>query len=235
MRLRFFLFLLLSTSALSINAGELDQLRQAVHDEVRLKLSERFSQDELNNDVLIRVSQLDQRLKLSECDQQPDIQLQITRYNQHKLSAKVYCPSGKRWSIYVPVNVDYYTEVAVANRPLKRGDRLSLDDVSYERRRSSSISKFYITTGTKLDQFELKRSIGEGQVLSERDLQPVKLVYRGEIVRLLARSGALTVSSEGEAMSDASLGQQIRVRNLSSQRVVDARIVAPGEAQVAAR
>jgi flagellar basal body P-ring formation protein FlgA len=51
-------------------------------------------------------------------------------------------------------------------------------------------------------------------------------------VVISARSGAINVRMPGEALSGGILGQQISVRNLTSQRVIKARVMGPGQVEV---
>ncbi|MCY1411705.1 flagella basal body P-ring formation protein FlgA [compost metagenome] len=55
---------------------------------------------------------------------------------------------------------------------------------------------------------------------------------RGDAVMIRARSSRVNVVMPGEALADGVPGQQIRVRNLQSQRVVKARVVEPGTVEV---
>ncbi|MNN93268.1 flagellar basal body P-ring biosynthesis protein FlgA [compost metagenome] len=49
---------------------------------------------------------------------------------------------------------------------------------------------------------------------------------------ITARSGTLSVRMPGEALSNGSLSEQIRVKNLNSQRVIKAQVMAPGQVEV---
>ena len=48
-----------------------------------------------------------------------------------------------------------------------------------------------------------------------------------------ARSGAINVRMPGEALSNGGMREQIRVKNLNSQRVIKAQVMAPGQVEVA--
>jgi hypothetical protein len=62
--------------------------------------------------------------------------------------------------------------------------------------------------------------------------QPVTLVRRRDVVRLVARSAHLTATALGEALEDGQEGQLIRVRNITSHRVVVGRVGADGTVEV---
>jgi len=63
-------------------------------------------------------------------------------------------------------------------------------------------------------------------------LQLAEAVRRGDQVVISARSGGINVRMQGEALSGGTLGQQISVRNLTSQRVIRARVAGPGQVEV---
>ncbi|MCY1454933.1 flagella basal body P-ring formation protein FlgA [compost metagenome] len=58
------------------------------------------------------------------------------------------------------------------------------------------------------------------------------MVSKGDQVVISAMSPAINVRMPGEALSNGAPGEQIRVRNLSSGRVVKARVKGPGQVQV---
>ena len=58
-------------------------------------------------------------------------------------------------------------------------------------------------------------------------------VKRGQRVDLVALAGGLEVRMTGEAMSDGTPGQRIKVRNLRSKRVVDGIVKSSTTIQVA--
>ena len=74
-----------------------------------------------------------------------------------------------------------------------------------------------------------RRSLPAGRLLTEGDLEPLPLVYRGETVQLLLQRGAIEIELRGEAMSDGWLGDHIRVRNPLTRRVMTATVSGGGE------
>ena len=54
------------------------------------------------------------------------------------------------------------------------------------------------------------------------------MVERGQSVLMVARQNGIEASTSGEAMKQGRKGDVIRVKNISSQRTVDAIVVSPG-------
>ena len=63
-------------------------------------------------------------------------------------------------------------------------------------------------------------------------LQQAEVVSKGDQVVISAASASINVRMPGEALANGAPGEQIRVRNLSSSRVIRARVKAPGQVQV---
>ena len=76
------------------------------------------------------------------------------------------------------------------------------------------------------------RPIRSGSVIKAQDIKAPIIVAKGETITLLANQGALQVSSEGVALSNGKMGEQIRVQNAHSRRIIDARVVGAGRAEV---
>jgi flagella basal body P-ring formation protein FlgA len=64
-------------------------------------------------------------------------------------------------------------------------------------------------------------------------VQPAEAIRKGDQVVITARSGTVSVRMPGEALSDGVIGKQISVRNQRSNRVIRARVVGPGQVEVA--
>ncbi len=75
---------------------------------------------------------------------------------------------------------------------------------------------------------KLKRSVRLGEPLERSSVEFPPLVQRGEVVTLIARRGAVTVTARGEARQDGGQGETIRVRNLDSRRDLSGRVAGAG-------
>ena len=60
-----------------------------------------------------------------------------------------------------------------------------------------------------------------GAEIAPQAVKAVPAIRRGETVTIVSRQGGMEVSSSGTALSDAELGGRVRIRNESSQRVVE--------------
>lgn len=236
MRRRIFLLYLTLCFSLPALAEQrfqsLDGIERTVSDEVSRYLTAIYGAEKLETDIEFKVSNLDTRLQLADCQSSMEAEVKQTSYSAKSLSIKVQCHAQTRWTIYVPVSVDIYTQVAVSTRNLHRGETVSEGDYVFKRTNTSSISQSYLDTEEQLLGKELSRALRAGSVIKKQDLKEPTLVNKGETVVITAKHGALEVKSEATALSNGELGEQIKVQNPRSKRIVDARITGRGTAEI---
>ena len=74
----------------------------------------------------------------------------------------------------------------------------------------------------------LQRPLAAGKPFDARFLKPRLLVKRGQEVVLLANTSSLSVRMSGKALADGAKGDLIKVRNTSSQRIVEGIVLENG-------
>lgn len=74
------------------------------------------------------------------------------------------------------------------------------------------------------------KNIRVGDVIEQTD---VCIVCRNESVVIRAGKSGMSITTKGTAMSDGVLGEQIKVKNDKSNRIIDAQVSGVGEVIVA--
>jgi flagella basal body P-ring formation protein FlgA len=77
------------------------------------------------------------------------------------------------------------------------------------------------------------RRLAAGMVVREGDVRAPQVIQRGEPVTIVLRSGALTISTQGQALNAAGLGEPVRVMCDPTKRTLSGRAEAPGRVVVA--
>lgn len=180
----------------------------------------------------IKISRLDARLRLHRCSEPLQASLEGNKPPVGRLTVRVRCNGDTPWSIFVPAHVSLFLDVVVARHPVKRNSLLQPGDLMLAERDVGSLGQGYFLDPRQAVGSLATRALNSGQPVLASQLRQPPMVKRGDQVVISARSGAISVRMPGEALSDGSQGQQIRVRNLRSQRVVQARVVAPGQVEV---
>jgi flagella basal body P-ring formation protein FlgA len=118
-------------------------------------------------------------------------------------------------------------ELPVLNRPIGAGERIAAADLDWIRVAPNRLRPGSVTEGGQLIGSEARRALQPGRLLSERDLQPPRLVARGRAVQLVYGRPGLELQALGVAQGDGALGELVRVVNLDSRQQLQGVVVGP--------
>jgi len=182
---------------------------------------------------VVRAGRLDARLRLSHCDEPLEAFQPPGGKLLGNITVGVRCSGSKSWSLYVPVKVSIYEKVVAAARPLARGEVLQESDLKLVKRDLAQLRSGYFSDPTEVSGMEVTRTVAMDAALTNFLVKQPLQVRRGQRVILVANSGRLEVRMTGEALADGAAGARIKVRNLSSKRVVDGTVLSATTIQVA--
>lgn len=205
---------------------DIDAMRTQVKD----ILSKHYSSVIQDAQLDIKVSRLDPRLKLAKCSESKNIKVNGNQTKTANISVRVSCNGESPWSIFVPARIDVLQEVVTATRDIYKGTILKADDLSLTVRNTSNLGFGYAKSTTGLIGNAVTRNISSGGVIRLNHVSEPIAITRGDKITLEAGNGGLSVATSAIAMSDGKVGEQIRVKNAQSKRVIEAFVVAPGRA-----
>ncbi|MFJ2366903.1 flagellar basal body P-ring formation chaperone FlgA [Pseudomonas sp. NPDC087697] len=180
----------------------------------------------------IEVNKLDPRMHMPACDKELTATLESPARPIGRVTVKVRCDGASPWTVFVPAQVRLFREVVTTTRPLNRTGIIEPSDVMLRERDISLINQGYLTNVDQAIGQKLARPMVIDQVITLVHLEQAEVVRKGDQVVITARSGTLSVRMPGEALSNGGLNEQIRVKNLNSQRVIKAQVMAPGQVEV---
>ncbi len=224
------LAIILAWAACSADAAELqnhDAIREAAHG-YALEKAHRIHGEA----VAVRVGRLDRRLRLTRCDKPLEVFDPPGSRDLGNTTVGVRCNGAHPWTLYVPVTIDAFAEVVVAATPLSRGETLDATKVKVARYNLAKLPQGYFDDPTEVIGMRLRRNLTAGQPLVPAMLKAQRLIQRGQRVTMVARGNGLEVRMPGEALAHGARGQRIRVRNLSSKKVVEGVVTEEGEVRV---
>ena len=217
--LKWFIFFLLISASFNSSAGsslsqyqDVSLIQNAVKDFIDSHASSS------GGIVQVEVGQIDSRITLPRC---ADLEPFIPPGNRlwGKTSVGVRCGGEYGWTIYVPAEIRIMTNVLYVVRPIARDQPIGFDDVSLQMVNLTQFPEGVFT--------EFSQAVGKIAAVNITAGQPVRpnmvrapfIILRGQNVKLTVMGRGFSVSSEGLALSDASDGQVLQVRN-SAGRVI---------------
>jgi len=111
---------------------------------------------------------------------------------------------------------------------LNRNELISSADLTVKRRDISMLDPGLVKDPEQAAGQKLKLSLPAGAVLYAQALEAPPLVNRGERVTIMAKSQAIQITAPGEARNSGAKGEMIRVKNLTSRREIQARVLSAG-------
>lgn len=199
------------------------QSLQAIQDTVNS-----FVQSSLQPDGHYEISaaQIDSRLQLPACEQNLDVFVQSGEIKAGRNTLGIRCNGLNAWTIYSTVLIKEFRNILIANKQLDRNELISQGHISTEIRDISTLQQGYLIEPKEIINKQATRFIPSGSVLYRMHYTEPTLIKRGERVNIQSGRPGLLITSTGEAMMDGIKGQQIRVKNVSSNRVIQATVTA---------
>lgn len=212
-----------------VQAAELQSLASIEHAAYVHALND--AQASYSNPQVV-VEPLDKRLRLKDCQQPLNTFSNSSANSVGNRTIGIKCQSPTEWTVYVPVRVKVMKQVVVAAKPLAANRNLTKNDVRLQSMDIADLRQGYLDSPQKVVGQQLKYPLAVGRVIPARSLKLEKVVRRGEQIILVAQAGSMEVRMNGTALDDASVGDKVKVKNSSSERVVEGIVHAPGIVKV---
>lgn len=169
----------------------------------------------------VSAGHLDSRLRLAQCAAALDATPTANTAPNARATVGVHCDGPTQWTVYVPVSIEVETSILILKRSLARRSPVDPADVELETRRVPGTEAGFITDVGNLAGRRLKRALSAGTPLTADVLVPDVLVKRGQQVTLLASSGPFEIRAQGQALTDGTEHERIRVQNVTSRKIVE--------------
>ncbi|KZY73804.1 hypothetical protein A3737_26150, partial [Oleiphilus sp. HI0065] len=205
-----------------------DQLRQMTEEFVRSELLP-LAEKQHRYDFLI--GNIPPKLKFSDCDSEIVFSIRRRIYQSPNNTIELKC-SSPSWQLFVPLTIDIYGDVVVAATSIPKNTliqprHLELKEQQLNVTRYAHYDEIDLVTGMLS-----KRTIKQGSAITPSRLQAPNLISRGDQVIISAKSNIIAIQMKGEALNSGALGEQISVKNLSSDRIIRAQVVERGRVAV---
>jgi flagella basal body P-ring formation protein FlgA len=119
-------------------------------------------------------------------------------------------------------------QVPVPNRLISAGEIIAADDLEWQSVHLARLAGSSLTDADQLVGRMAKRPLKAGQLLRQSDVAVSPAIHKNDLIRLVVRSGQMTLTVQGKALQDAALGQTIRVVNVNSNRQLSGTVIDAG-------
>ena len=123
---------------------------------------------------------------------------------------------------------DEWRLMPVASRPLVKGATVTANDVHLVKVNGTSVGRDSIENLGDIVGRNLTKDIGQGEMFKASVVTVPAVVTAGSRVIVVFRQSRLEVTASGIALENGGMGQDIRVRNESSKKVIVGKVTDPG-------
>jgi len=189
------------------------------------------------------VAPLDPRLQVRACNRPLAMDLPFASAE----TVRVRC-AEPAWQLYVRVNLPTRAvaqpsaqaapqapekrQVLVATMPLQRGMSLTAAHVRLAEVDAQGLSGQVLEQVSQVLHAELVRDVRPDTPLRSQDIRPTVLVKRGQMVLMsIGQAQGFQISARVEAMQDGRYGEQIKLKNRDSGRMLTGLVKGPNQVQ----
>lgn len=176
--------------------------------------------------ISVSADKIDSRLNLKPCAE--DQLFVFNPYQTTMLSTStmgIKCKEDdNHWTLYVPIKITLLKTVLVAKKPLMKGARINAEDIYQTEMDVQKLKHGYFTDRHELLGQVCKQNINIDTPITAFNIELAKLVHKGEQVSITATNGPLTIAMEGIALDNGAKGEPVRVKNITSKRVIEAQV-----------
>ncbi|MFB2684810.1 flagellar basal body P-ring formation chaperone FlgA [Shewanella mangrovisoli] len=227
----YFLSIIALSFATKANAEPVVPSISAISELAKALINEKISEPS-NAKVEILPQTIDSRLLPSQCASPIRVELASDREISRNNTVKVSCDTpdlAYPWQIFMSVRVDILFPVVVASETLAPGELISPTQVEIRYVDQNSLRGMQFSDTSQLSGVRVKRRVAKNFPIFANNLC---FVCKNDSVSIYVRSSNFVLKTVGEALQDGNIGDQIRVKNSSSNKVLDAIVTAIGEVEV---
>ena len=217
---------ILTLTLILFTPGHAEQKFQSL-DSIYELVKETVTRNIKASDYDVSVLPIDSQLKLPECSEALEA-FTTGLIKAGRTTIGIRCNLEKKWSIFTVAVIRVYEAVVVLSRPVQRGEIITRQALTIEKRDISNLRGNFVTQIAQIENKQAAHDLQTGIILGLRSFIEPKLIKRRDKVIISSAQPAFSIRMNGVAMMDGTKGQLIRVKNENSGRIINAIVIEPG-------
>lgn len=188
---------------------------QAMAADLSVQVNQFFQQQYPDKESQVKVVIKTPQNQWPQCDM-PEITLPANARPWGNISLSVRCDGVRR---FIQTQVQVSGHYAVAARQLAAGEKMTQQDIKMKQGRLDTLPPGALLEPNFAQGAVSLRQINAGQPLTRNMLRRLWIIKAGQDVQVLALGEGFNVNSNGKAMNNAAIQDNVRVRMASGQIV----------------
>lgn len=220
-------FIALSLSMFSGNlsaSDSVERIQKQIREDARSALMAHAEQQEWKNtEASIEVWMPEPWIEANECNGRVSVALERATKPWGRVGYEVAC-SAPEWRTRARATVSVKTQMAIAQKSLRRGDTITQADVSFEQRSMDRVYSDILSDMSSVVGKRVLRSIRANSVIPEISIAKPYLVEKNAPIVIQVDTMGIQAAMKGIALENGSLKERVSVRNSSSGKVLSATV-----------
>lgn len=140
-------------------------------------------------------------------------------------SIQVSCQNISSWSLMLNADIEVWRQVVVLRDHISRGEKIHSHNLTMQQHNLAKLQRGYFSELTQVIGNISKRSLKAGTAINPSMISLPIIVERGQSITLRVEHPGLAVDMKGIALKKGRKGDNIKVKNSSSNRVLYGTIV----------
>ncbi|BDU50218.1 flagellar basal body P-ring formation chaperone FlgA [Haliovirga abyssi] len=152
--------------------------------------------------------------------------IKIGNYN---FTVKIFVNDKVEKIIRTNLKVGILKEVYILNRDVKRNEKFSIEDVI--KIKKIFINNYYSANIEGVNEIKGKlyrRNLRKGEILKYKDFIKEKIFKRNSLVTIYVDYNGIKLKATGKALEDGYIGDNIRVLNINSKKIINGIVTKEG-------
>lgn len=166
----------------------------------------------------------------------PDIAMDDLRYDERTnrftatISAPINSPNAQQFRL--TGRIYRVADVPVLTRHIAADEVISQQDIKWQRVRSDRISRETVMDISGLIGMAPRRGLRPDLPIKTSEILAPLVVPKKSLVTIIFQHPFMTLTAQGRALQSGAVGDVIRVKNVQSDKIVDAEVIGSGQAVV---
>ncbi|MDP4982899.1 flagellar basal body P-ring formation chaperone FlgA [Pseudoalteromonas tunicata] len=175
-----------------------------------------------NGERNFSASKLDDRIDERHCESELEISSANANYSNRQTTVQIKCLDEIKWLQYVQVRTTELAEIVITQNPIAKGQLITAQDIVTEMRPTHLVRNQNIDDIKMLIGSRATRSIRAGNPIN---LNQICMICKGDKVTIYAKQPNLVIKTNGEALENGLLGENISVQNSKSGKKIQAQVM----------
>ncbi len=196
-----------------------------IHDRIEMYILDNYKEN--HDDIVVECQNFptDIRVRSNDWDVKVEPKYGSIKNGSNLLDVTVYSLDRIYKEFDTIARVKTFDQVVVARRLLDRHQKITEEDIQIQRVETTNFRRHFFRRDEAIVGHRTRQIVQKGKVIFANMVELPPVVKRGDVVKIKIILKNVEVTALGQALEDGRLGQTIHVKNISSGKRIQAKVI----------